>query len=113
MIELIQNVLYTPLFSHVDMSAPQTSPAQVIQGISLYCVQFSWTGFSGSGSEVISTEGSNDGIVWTTVDSFIPTGTTGNRLLNVEKAGYRFVQLVYAPASSSGSLSATISGKVI
>lgn len=95
------------------MVTTQTSAIQPIQGITCYAVQFSWTSFSGDGTEIINTNGSNDGIIWTVVDSFIPTGTTGNRMLNVEKAGYRFIQLTYVPGSTTGTLTASISGKII
>ena len=113
MIEQIQNVLYDFLFVNADMSQAQTSQAQPIQGITCYAVQYIWSAFTGTGSEMITTSGSNDGVNWTQVDNFIPMGTTGSTMLNVEKAGYRFVQVVYTPATSSGSLTVSISGKVI
>lgn len=95
------------------MATDQVSATQTIEGISCYAVQYSWSAFSGDGTEIISTLGSNDGEIWTSVDAFIPSGTTGNRLLNVEKAGYAFVSIEYTAGSTSGTLLVTISGKVI
>lgn len=113
MLELIQNVLNKVLLDNVDMSTAQPSEQQSIEGITCYAVQFNWTGFTGDGTETISTSASNDGITWTAVDTFIPTGTTGSRMLNVEKAGYRFVRIFYVPGTTVGNLTAHISGKVI
>ena len=111
--EYIHNVLSEALQQNADMSIGQPSGPVAIQGITCYAVQCSWTGFTGSGTETITTSASNDGIIWTPVDTFIPSGSTGSRMLNVEKAAYRFIQIFYVPGTTSGVLNVSISGKVI
>ena len=98
------------------MSVSATSQFQSIEGMTCYAVQFVYTSFVGNAT--FFTEGSNDNNdpnAWTPVDTFLPTsGTSTNRLLNVEKAGYRYVRVRYVVNStSSGTLKVTISGKVI
>jgi hypothetical protein len=112
---IIHNILYEPkLLDRVDMSVLQETDAISIQSLTCYAVQTSWTGLTVSGGESIATWSSNDGEIWSVEDNFIPAGTTGNRMLNVEKAGYRFVKIVYTPGPSTvGTLLVTISGKVI
>ena len=112
-LDSIHNTLSEPMLKAVDMSIAQPSAPVVIQGITNYAIQCSWTGFTGDGTETITTSASNDEVIWTPVDSFIPTGTTGSRMLNVEKAGYRFVRVFYVPGTTVGSLTVTISGKII
>lgn len=111
--EIIHNVLYTPLFSGVNMNANHTSDAIAIQGITCYAIQSIWTGFNADSAARINTFGSNDGINWTQVDSVTPSGAASNYLLNVEKAGYRFVQVAYIQSAGAGSLTVSISGKII
>ena len=84
-----------------------------IQGLTCYAIQSVWTGFNSDSSARIVTQGSNDGVNWTQVDSVTPSGATGSYLLNVEKAGYRFVQVSYTQSSGTGTLTTTISGKII
>ncbi len=50
---------------------------------------------------------------WTDItdSSYSITGSAGNYMWNVQAAGYRFVRLTYTNASSTGSLSATMSTK--
>ena len=111
MIELAQNTLYTKLLDAVNMNA-STSATQAIQGVGGYCIQGFWSGYSGSG-ETIATQGSNDGVNFTQVNSVNVTGATGSFILNVEKAHYRFVKVVYTTGTTTGTLTVTISGKVI
>jgi len=113
MIELIQNIVNEILLNNIDMTDAAESTEINISSISCYAIQCSWTNFTGDTTERIITSGSNDGVIWTAVDTFVPSGSTGNRLLNVEKAGYRFVKLSYTQGITTGTLFATISGKVI
>lgn len=113
-LNIIHNVLAEPVFKLVNMNTTQTSTSIPVQGITCYAIQSSWTGFTGDGTEKITTYASNDEIIWSQIDSFIPTTTVANGMLNVEKAGYRFVRVIYTPGSGTvGTLLITISGKVI
>lgn len=116
MSEIIHNVITDDhLLNAIDMSADSTSASKQIDGMTCYAVQYIWTTFVGTAT--IYTEGSNTGKsdAWTAVDTFLPTtGTTSNRLLNVEKAGYRYVRVRYViGGASSGALTVTINGKGI
>lgn len=98
------------LLNNVSAGSNQTSDVLDINSFVLYAIQFSWSGFSGSAT--FYTEGSNDGDIWTVVDSFIPSGTTGSRLLNVEKAAYAKVRVRYVRTTGAGTLLVTLNGKV-
>ena len=115
MIELIQSIINQKLFDALDMSTVDiASDTQSIQSITCYAVQAYWDSFTGNGTERIITEGSNDAINWSTLDSFIPTGTTNSRMLNVEKAGYAYVRIHYTcDGGAVGNLTTRLSGKVI
>ncbi len=111
-LDIINNTLYTQLMANVDMRTDHfgTTP---IQGLTCYAVQSVWKDFNSDSNARIITSGSNDGITYTQIDSITPTGTTGSYLLNVEKAGYRFVKVAYTQRSGVGTLNTTISGKII
>lgn len=109
----IHNSLYTTLFSNVNMNANNTSPSETIEGLTCYCIQIGWTGFNSDSTAKITTFASNNNTLWTQIDAIIPTGTTGSYVLNVEKAGYRFVQVIYTQTAATGTLNGTISGKII
>jgi len=113
MIEQIQNSLSKVWLNNVSMASVQQSSVESVQYLTCYSIQCSWTSFAAGGNETIVTYASNDGNIWSAVDSFIPSGTTGNRMLNVEKCGYRFIKVIYTPNSSSGTLLVTVSGKVV
>jgi hypothetical protein len=114
--EIIHNAISgKTLLDSLDMSINQLSNSISIEGLTCYAVQYKWISFVGNAT--IYTEGSNTGLddEWTSVDTFLPTtGTTANRMLNVEKAGYRYVRVRYVVNStSSGTIKVTLSGKVI
>jgi hypothetical protein len=99
------------LMNNINASANYTSDSLNINYFVIYAVQFSWVGFSAPTS-VLYTEASNDGSVWTIIDSFIPTTGTGSRMLNVEKAAYAYVRLRYTQSGGSGTINAVLNGKV-
>lgn len=99
------------LMDNINASSNYISNSLNINDFVLYCIQFSWAGFSAPTS-AIYTEGSNDNTTWTAVDTFIPSGTTGSRLLNVEKAGYAYVRLRYTQSGGAGTIKAILNGKV-
>lgn len=113
MLELIQNVIDSKLFDSVNMNANQTSESQSIEGISCYAIEFSWTGFNEDVDARISIQGSNSNSIWSDIDVFTPTEAENSTLINIEKAGYKFVRVVYEQTAGAGTLTAHISGKVI
>lgn len=112
-LDIITNVLYTSVFSAVNMNATQTGDSIAIQGITCYTIQAGWTGFNGDTAARITVYASNNNTLWTQIDQIIPSGTTGSYIFNVEKAGYRFVKVIYTQTAATGTLNATISGKII
>jgi hypothetical protein len=111
--DFIVNKLNVKLLNNVSAGASVQSDAISIQEISLYCLQSTWTGFSAV-TPLITLYGSNSlEEEFVKIDAFIPTGSTGGRILNVEKAGYGFVKVAYTCVSGSGNLTVSINGKVI
>lgn len=107
-----------------NMTATITSPVTVIQNLSMVSYSYSWTGSSPVG--LITVQVSNDytqnpaGVVtnpgtWNTLPlSSTPSvsGNTGNGQIDIDaNAGYA-LRTVYTPVSGTGTLSATIVGKV-
>ncbi len=87
-----------------------------INGFSLYCVQHIWSDVSGSwqiiieGSNVDGDKTDND---YTTIDiTVMGSVPAGNRMVNVEKAGYSFVRVRVAYTSGGGTLRSILNGKV-
>jgi hypothetical protein len=100
------------LMNNIDASVNYVSDPLNINSFVLYAIQFSWDSFATLTSAVVSTEGSNDGSIWTSIDTFIPSTGTASRILNVEKAGYAFVRISYNQVGASGTLKAILNGKV-
>lgn len=73
-----------------------------------YCVHAIWTG-SPVGNIIIS--GSNDGINFKAIDTTAAGGAGGQRLFEVDRAHYRYVQVTYVFSSGPGVLNAYLSGK--
>ena len=111
-LDIIHNTLFTPMFSNADMSV-NASVVQVVQGITVYCIQVGWATFNQDAAARITVSASNDGILYTQIDSITPTSASNTYMLNVEKCGYRFVKLAYTQSAATGVLNATISGKII
>lgn len=99
------------LMNNIDASSDFTSNSININDFVIYAIQFSWSTFLAPTS-ALYTEGSNDGNVWTIVDSFIPTTGSGSRILNVEKAAYAYVRVRYTQSGGSGNITAILNGKV-
>ncbi len=110
----IENVLNIRFFDSINANANSTSAVIEISGITCYAAQFSWSGFS-AGAATIVTEATNDDNlttrVFTSVDSFIPSGTTGNRILNVEKAGYKYIRFTYTQTTGAGTILGIVNAK--
>jgi hypothetical protein len=107
----VHHINTVTLMNNINASSNYISSSLNINDFVIYCVQFSWTSFSAP-TCALYTEGSNDGNVWTVVDSFIPSGSSGSRLLNIEKAAYGYVRLRYTQSGGAGNITATLNGKV-
>ena len=107
----VHHINKVTLMDNINAASDYTSNTLNINDFVLYCIQFSWAGFSAPTCSLY-TEGSNDGNIWTVVDSFIPNGSSGSRLLNVEKAGYAFVRVRYTQSGAAGTINAVLNGKV-
>jgi hypothetical protein len=118
MADLIVHKQNTLFFDSQTVSGAITSDPININGYSLYCVQHVWSGASGSWQIIV--EGTNfntsDDAYYTTVDITNITASnvpTGNRMLNVEKAGYAYVRVRIAHTSGGGTLTSLLNGKVL
>lgn len=105
--------LNVKLFDELDASqTSEESSVLNIQSISFFSYQVNWSSFSAVTPVItlLATNSLDQDFVQ--IDSFIPTGTTGGRLVNVEKAGYGFIKAEYTCTSGSGSITISINAKV-
>ena len=112
-----------------DMSGNITSAPTILQSLTLVNYAVSWTGTSPVGT--LSVEASNDctvaaeggvtGGTWNTVpltfagssvDSIPVTGSTGNGMIDIGTLAAYACRLVYTATSGTGTLKATVVGKV-
>jgi hypothetical protein len=112
MTDFIVHKLNVKLLNNINASANIASDPLNIQSISLYCIQATWESLTAI-NPIITLYGSNNlDEPFIQIDSFIPTGTKGGRLINVEKAGYAYVKVAYSCTSGSGKINVSINGKV-
>lgn len=112
MADYVIHRLYTKLLDGVDAGSSVDSEPFNIQSISLYNLQASWKEFSAV-NPLITLSGSNSlDEPFIQIDAVIPSGTTGGRLVNVEKAGYAYIKVSYSCDSGSGEITVSINGKV-
>lgn len=112
--DLIVHKLNVKLLDNINASSTSVlSDAISIQGFSLYCVHYNWSAFSAIDPllEILASNSLDQ--PFSVVDSYIPSGTTGNRLVNVEKAGYAYIKIKWSCTSASGAITASVNGKVI
>ena len=112
-----------------SMAANITAAPTILNSLTLYSYSVSWTGVAPVG--VLSVEASNDcvilaaggvsggtwnpiplGLLGATVFSIPISGNSGNGMIDIERHGVFAVRLVYTATSGTGTLSATINGKV-
>jgi hypothetical protein len=107
-----------------NMSSQIISTPTVIQNLSMISYDISWTGASPVG--IVSVQASNTftqnaaGQVsvignWNTLPlSITPavSGNTGNGFIDIDQLSGYAVRLVYTPASGTGIMNVTVSGKV-
>jgi hypothetical protein len=120
----------TPVISAQSMAANITSTPTILQSLTVVNYAVSWTGTSPVGE--LSVEASNDyvegatgglsGGTWnvvpltlngSTVTEIPITGNSGNGMIDIPGLGAAAVRLVYTATSGTGSLTATIAGKVM
>lgn len=112
-----------PVVTNGNMSAPITSAVTVIQNTSQIGYDISWTGTpTGTFSVQVSNTYSQypDGSVnnpgtWTSLTLSSPTtaaGTSGSGFIDIDATSAYAIRLIYVPASGTGTLNATVSGKV-
>lgn len=112
MSDFVVHRLNIKILDNVDANVSVESDPLNIQSISLYCLQATWDGFSAV-NPTITLSGTNSlDESFVQIDSFIPVGTTGGRLVNVEKAGYAYIKVSYSCTSGSGTITVSINGKV-
>jgi hypothetical protein len=112
-----------------SMAANITSAPTILRSMTLYSYSVVWTGVAPVG--VVSVEVSNDcvilaqggvgggtwnpmplGLLGSTVFSIPISGNSGNGMIDIVNTGINAVRLVYTATSGTGTLSATINGKV-
>lgn len=112
-----------PVFSNSSMATSLTSPATIISNLSGVGYDISWTG---SPTGTFSVQISNtvtlnaQGAVatagsWTTLtlsSSISAAGSADNAFINLAGVEAYAIRLVYTRSSGTGTLNATISGKV-
>jgi hypothetical protein len=115
--DMIVHQLNKKIFNNINMNTNITSDGTGINSFSLFAIQHSWTGFSGTATIILQGSNTSIGInetpIWSDIDTFNITGATGNRLINYEKAGFAQVRLVFTQTSASGILLSTMNAKVL
>ena len=111
--DIIVHRLYKKLLDGVSASSNHLSDALDIQSFSLYCVQYSWSGFSAVNPLIKIYASNNLSEPFVEIDSYVPAGTTGGRIVNVEKAGYALIKIGYSCSSGAGIITASVNGKVL
>ena len=114
-----------PVITNGDLSTTITSKVSIIQNITLVSYDISWSGAAPIGDiavQVSNTYAVNDqGIpinnnpTWATVILSAPTsisGNTGTGFIQLSDLSAYAIRLVYTPTSGTGTLTATVVGKV-
>ena len=100
------------VLKNAPMGTNQSSSSLNISDAIAYAVQAIWK----NGSSPVGTldiQASNNGEDFSSVLSspIAVSGNSGNILVNVERAGYQFVKILYNSTSGSGELTVSIAGK--
>ena len=104
-----------PIFSYnknvledASMAADATSESVDVAEAIVFAVHGIWTG-DPVGSFIV--EAGNDDQNFVTIDISSTGGADNQRLLNVDRAGYRYVRVRYERTSGSGTLNVYVSYK--
>ncbi len=108
----------TNFLDNFTVSANSTSDPINIDAYSLYCVQHVWSGASGSFQIIIEASNfdTDEDQYYTTIDITnvtVANSPVGNRMVNVEKAGYAFVRIRIAFTSGGATLTSKLNGKIL
>lgn len=96
------------IFDQSSMSTSLTSEVLDIAELVGYCIHAIWTG---TPNGQIRVQGSNDGTNFVNISTQNTGGSSGQYLLNVEHAHYRYLRLFYNRTGSTGALDCYVSGK--
>jgi len=99
------------IFDAQSMSTDLTSSIIDLGEAVGYCAHFVWTG-SPEGSVIVQASNFNNNLdSFVEVDSQATGGTDGNYLLNIERAQYRYVRVLFSRTSGTGTLNTRVSAK--
>jgi hypothetical protein len=93
-----------------SMASNITSTGVNLDSVSRVAIQAAWSGTSPVGA--INVLGSNDDSTYSSIATNSVSTNTGDWLVNIENPAFRFVKVTYTATSGTGSLTATISGKI-
>ncbi len=97
------------IISAGDMTADVTSPALLLDTVSIVNIQSAWTG-TPTGNLYL--EGRNDSSMpYTIIDSLAIAGASGDIMINMETQGCAEVRVRYAHTSGTGILNSFANGK--
>lgn len=96
------------LFDNETMDEDLTSEVVDIGELIGFAVHSIWSG-TPAGNIII--QGSNDGENFYSIDTQAAGGAASQDLVNIERAHYRYVRVFYDFTSSTGQLTAYLSGK--
>jgi len=101
----------TPFSQYSIASGNSISDNISIEKISGYSVQINWSGASNT-TATVEVQASNDGINFITIDTTTLDVASDDKLLNVERAMYRFIRINFTQNSeTTGTLNVVLGGK--
>jgi hypothetical protein len=101
------------VITNANMTTTVTSLVTIIQNTSKVSYDISWTG-TPVGTFSVQVSNTNPGN-WTPLTLSAPTtatGAPGNGFIDIDQIASYAIRLQYAPTSGTGTLNATIAGKV-
>jgi hypothetical protein len=114
----------TLVIKNGDMTTTLTSAVTILTNISVISYTYSWAGSNPIGTVIVQASNdytenaagapSNPG-TWNTLPlsaSTMTSGNTGNGAIDIDITGFYAIRTVYTPTSGSGTLQATVKGKV-
>ena len=106
----ILDIFNIDMLNNYDLSLGNyNSVSQNISNCSLYSMQYVWSVTTGTITVTISA--SNNDKDFVAFDTFIPSALAGNRMVNIEKAGYKFFRVEVTASGATGLIMAIANGK--